>query len=136
MEKKKIFVVNPGSTSTKVAYFEDETCVFCKAKKNGGPGCELCEYAKDAEGNDIDNIICNYCPRGFLTTDGKCYNCKDELENGCNNCTLKVNDSNLIETLICTNCIDDKHYMLTNNNHCIHVDNFAQNIPLCSYQIN
>ncbi|MCR4950890.1 MAG: butyrate kinase [Solobacterium sp.] len=28
MEKKKIFVVNPGSTSTKVAYFEEETCVF------------------------------------------------------------------------------------------------------------
>lgn len=28
MKKMKIFVVNPGSTSTKVAYFEDEKCLF------------------------------------------------------------------------------------------------------------
>ncbi|MBO6243130.1 MAG: hypothetical protein J6O41_00975, partial [Clostridia bacterium] len=121
----------------KEGYFKtkDETCVHCKAKKNGGPGCELCEYAKDEDGNDTDEIICSYCPGGFLTSDGKCYNCKDELENGCQNCTLKVNEVDHTEKLVCTNCIN-KNYTLTNNSHCVHINSFVQKIPFCSYQKN
>ena len=122
----------------KDGYFKtkDGTCIHCKAKKNGGPGCELCEYAKDENGNDKDDIICSYCPGGFLTTDGKCFNCKDELENGCQNCTLKVNELDQTEKLVCTNCINDRYYILTNNSHCVHINSFVQKIPFCSYQEN
>ena len=50
---------------------KDETCVYCKAKKNGGPACEICEYATDAEGNETKDIRCKVCPDGsFLTSDG------------------------------------------------------------------
>ena len=123
-------------------YFKtkDETCIHCKAKKNGGPGCELCGYDQDEDGNDTDDIICKYCPEGFLTTDGKCYNCKDELENGCRNCTLKVNEIDQTEKLVCTKCINDEddyyYYILSNNSHCIHINSYAQKLPFCSYQVN
>ena len=121
----------------KDGYFKTKEgkCIHCKAKKNGGPGCELCEYAKDENGNDKDDIICSYCPGGFLTSDGKCYNCKDELENGCRNCTIKVNEVDQTEKLVCTNCINN-NYILSNNSHCIHINSFVQRIPFCLRQYN
>jgi hypothetical protein len=92
---------------------KDGTCIHCKAKKNGGPACELCEYAKNENGEETNNIICKHCPGGFITSEGKCYKCKDELENGCQNCTLKVNEIDKTEKLICTNCFNN--YILTEN---------------------
>ena len=120
----------------KEGYFKtkDGTCINCKAKNNGGPACELCEYALDEDGNETDNIKCKYCPEGFLTTDGKCYRCEDELEDGCQNCTLKVNDVDKTEKLICTNCYNN--YILSNNSHCIHYNSYVKKIPFCSYQKN
>ena len=38
--------------SCKKGFFKtkNESCVFCKAIKNGGPNCEICEYSKDENG--------------------------------------------------------------------------------------
>ena len=116
---------------------KDETCVYCKAKKNGGPACEVCEYAIDEEGKETKEIRCKFCAEGsFLTSDGKCYSCKDELEDGCQNCTLLMNEADKSEKLICTKCINDRDFNLTSNNHCIHANSFAEMIPHCYYQYN
>ena len=115
---------------------KEGTCVHCKAKKNGGPGCQLCDYGKDEEGNDINKIVCKHCPEGFLTSDGKCYRCRDELENGCRNCTLKVNEIDQTEKLVCTQCQNEQDYILSNNSHCIHKNSYLEKIPFCSRPIN
>ena len=119
----------------KDGYFKtkNETCVHCKAEKNGGPACELCEHEENAQGNDTDNVVCKYCP-GFLTEDGKCYKCEDELENGCKNCSIKVNSFSQKERLLCDECKDD--YILSENYHCIHLNSYVQRIPFCYSQVN
>ena len=118
----------------KEGYFKtkEQSCIYCKAKKNGGPACEICEYATDEDGNETNDIICKHCPNGFLTSDGKCYRCQDELENGCQNCTLQVDEIKKTEKLVCTDCFYD--YLLSNHSHCIHFNSYANRIPYCSYQ--
>ena len=65
---------------------KDESCVYCKARKNGGPACDQCKYQ-----DDTDNIICNYCPyRNVMNKDGKCFNCKEELGDACENCNFSL----------------------------------------------
>lgn len=114
---------------------KDEKCFYCKAEKNGGPGCDICEYATDEQGNETNNIRCKICPeKNILTSDGKCYNCNDELGSGCQNCTIKLNENDRTEKLICNSC--NNEYNLTTNNHCIHVDGLAARIPYCRYQVN
>ena len=84
---------------------KDETCFYCRARKNGGPACDICEYVIDEEGKETNDIRCKVCPDGsFLTSDGKCYNCYDELENGCQNCTIKIDEADKTEKLICKSC--------------------------------
>ena len=52
---------------------KDKSCVYCKARKNGGPACEQCIYETDEDGNETNNIKCEYCPKGsVLSSDGKC----------------------------------------------------------------
>ena len=132
--KLKTFALEGKCEACKNGYFKtkDKTCIHCKAKKNGGPACELCGYELDEEGNEIDNIICKHCPGGFLTSDGKCYKCQDELENGCQNCAIKVNNITQTEKLVCTACKDN--YILSNNSHCIHYNSYVHKIPYCSKQ--
>ena len=84
---------------------KDETCFYCRARKNGGPACDICEYVIEEEGKETNDIRCKVCPDGsFLTSDGKCYNCYDELENGCQNCTIKIDEADKTEKLICKSC--------------------------------
>ena len=118
----------------KEGYFKakDGTCIHCKAEKNGGPACELCGYEINTEGIETDNIVCKHCPGGFLTSEGKCYKCLDELEDGCQGCTLKVNNIDKTEKLICTDC--KGNYVLSKNNHCIHYYSYTHKIPFCSGQ--
>ena len=120
--------------SCKEGYFKtkDDSCVRCKANTNGGPACELCGYELNSNGLETDNIICKHCPGGFITSEGKCYKCQDELEDGCQNCTLKVDNIAQKEKLICTNC--KNNYILSKNNHCIHSNSYIYKIPHCAGQ--
>ena len=59
--------------------------LYCKSRNNGGPACSLCEYEKNENGTELDNIICKYCPKNaVLSKDNKCYYCDEELGKGCN----------------------------------------------------
>ena len=118
----------------KEGYFKtkDGSCIHCKAKKNGGPACELCGYELNQYGKETDNIICKHCPGGFITSEGKCYKCQDELEEGCQNCVLQIDQVKQTEKLICTYCKSD--YILSKNNHCIHYKGFTYKIPFCKEQ--
>ena len=122
--------------SCREGYFKTKegTCIHCNAQKNGGPACELCGYEVDDEGNETNDIVCKHCPNGFLTSDQKCYKCEDELEYGCSNCTLQVNNITKTEKLVCTNCYEN--YILSNHSHCIHYNSYAKKIPFCLYQEN
>ena len=93
--------------SCKKGFFKtkDGSCVYCRARKNGGPGCEQCEYAKDLNGKDTDEIKCSYCPEGgVLNKDGKCLNCQEELGHRCTKCNYTLDKENNIEKLKCLTC--------------------------------
>ena len=104
---------------------KDESCVYCKARKNGGPACEQCKYQDDS-----DNIICSYCPKGkVLSKEGKCYDCKEELGDACQSCSFSIDENNN-EKLKCNKC--KKNYTLSPNGHCIHYQSYYEFIPHCA----
>ena len=93
----------------------DESCVYCKAYKNGWPSCSQCAY----ENENSDNIICVDCPIGnLLSANGKCMICKNELGQDCETSQF-VNDTNNTETLKCIKCKEDYH--LNEQGHCIFI---------------
>ena len=111
---------------------KEESCVYCKARQNGGPACEICEYAKDEDGNETNDIRCKYCPSdSILSSDGKCFNCKEELGESCTNCSFTVNETDNIEILKCDKC--QQEYHLTDNGYCIHYQSYTEFIPNCLY---
>jgi len=121
-EKEKCLLCKPGFFKTK-----DESCIYCKARKNGGPNCEECEYIIDSDGNITDSIKCKICSNGnIMTPDGKCFNCVDEVGKGCEECEF-VSNSN--EEMKCKK-FKDNYYL--NESHCIHEQSLYQSIPFCS----
>ena len=85
----------------KYGYFKtkEEKCIYCASERYGGPACRECEYQKDANGKDTDNIICKGCPseNDFghlnlnLSSDGKCYNCFYNFQYPCIQCSFENN---------------------------------------------
>ena len=113
---------------------KDESCIYCKARKNGGPGCELCEYLKNENGEETDEIRCQYCPPGSaLSSDKKCYNCQEELGEACMSCKFIKNEENNTEQLKCQSC--KYNYHLSPNGYCIHYQSYYPIIPHCAYSI-
>ena len=47
----------------KYGYFKtkDDTCIYCRSEKYGGPSCYECGYEEDKNGIETDNIICKTC---------------------------------------------------------------------------
>ena len=81
---------------------KDESCIYCKARKNGGPKCKECQYILDAHGIETNKINCKICPEGnIFTPRGKCYNCFDEVGAGCKECTIEN------EEIFCNVCEND-----------------------------
>ena len=118
-DKKKCLLCKPGFIKTK-----DESCIYCKARKNGGPKCEECEYIKDSDGNTTDEIKCKRCPTTELNLNGKCYKCEDEAGLGCSKCKFEG------ERVICEKCKDN--YELNSDGYCINIQRHFNNIPHCS----
>ena len=124
-EKNKCLICKPGFFKTK-----DESCIYCKARKNGGPSCEECEYIKDGSGNDTNEIKCKKCPTN-LSLNGKCYNCEDEVGPGCSRCTFEG------EKVVCQEC--KENYDLNSEGYCTNIQSYYTNIEYCSiynYTIN
>ena len=111
----------------KSGYFKtkDQECVYCRSKKYGGPECNKCGYDENEE-----KIICVNCIESYqaLNSKGKCYNCKDELFNECQQCKFIQNGNE--EQLICTFCI--KGYYLDENGNCINFSKYLEKKPNCN----
>jgi len=129
-EKEKCLLCKDGFFKTR-----DESCIYCKARKNGGPNCEECEYIIDSDGNITDSLKCKVCPEGnSMTSDGKCFNCEDEVGKGCEKCEL-IEDSDNYEKMKCKKC-KGNYYL--KDGHCINEQSYYETLPFCSlfnYQI-
>ena len=109
----------PGFFKTK-----DESCFYCKARKNGGPKCDECEYKKKVNGIETEEIICKKCNNSnLMSSDGKCYNCQDEVGFGCLECGFENNN------IICLVC---KENYIKEDGHCISYQSYFKTIPFCS----
>ena len=116
-----------------LGYFKtkNESCVFCKSKKNGGPACDICEYKRDENGKELDEIKCKQCSsNNILSSDGKCYNCKDELGQACQKCNFTKKEDNFNEELYCLKC--SQNYNLNSDGYCISYQSYYQKLPQCS----
>ena len=107
-ERKKCYDCKYGFFKTK-----DETCIYCKARKNGGPKCDECKYIIDENEDETNKINCNICSiDNMLSPSGRCYNCTDEVGPGCSQC--KFDDET--EDVICEIC--EEHYTLNSEGYC------------------
>jgi len=123
-KKNKCLLCKDGFFKTK-----KESCIYCKARKNGGPNYKECEYFVDSDGKIINSIKCKICPDGnILASDGKCFNCADEVGKGCDKCEM-IKDSKNDEKLRYVRC--KKNYYLKDG-HCINDQSYYKNIPFCS----
>ena len=106
-DKLNEYLPNKKCQSCKYGYFKtkEETCIYCRSEKYGGPGCYNCGYEEDENGEETDNIICKNCFNNendistinwdfdrfygsVLTSEGKCYNCKYNLSDNCLKCDM------------------------------------------------
>ena len=69
---------------------EDGLCMYCNQESYGGTHCDKCEYKNG-------KVMCTEC-NGFLNSEGKCYNCQNDLFDECESCDFKEGK------LICTLC--------------------------------
>ena len=122
--KSKCHYCKPGYFKTK-----DESCIFCREEKYGGPACDKCGYNIDENGKETNEIKCLNCTGEYkvLNSEGKCYNCKNELSDKCQRCKFVKNGNK--EELKCTLCI--KGYYLDSNGKCISFLDNIEKIPNC-----
>ena len=130
--------------SCKSGFFKtkDESCAFCKSLKNGGIFCDICEYEKDENGTETNEIKCRYCNRFPFNSLGKCNADENDYEIGlkCKDYDFISSEDNSIEKLVCTDCYDN--YKLVNGS-CINKNEYEDyidymyneaykyNIPTC-----
>ena len=132
----------------KYGYFKtkNESCVYCRSEKYGGPSCYECGYEKDKYGNETNNIICKDCNLNYeyydeyyyyyiknsvnfaLSSKGKCYNCKYNLSESCTKCGF-INDTNNNEKLVCT-MFDNGYYLDSEGKYISYIDKIIR-IPNC-----
>ena len=126
-DKLDEFKPNSKCQSCKEGFFKtkDESCIYCKTKKNGGSGCEQCSY-KD----NNNEIKCSFCPDdSVFNKEGKCLKCEDEIQ-GCAKCKYIFNKEDNGERLICTQCIKD--FYLSSNGLCNDSRIYIEDIPNCN----
>ena len=113
--------------SCKYGFFKtkDESCAFCKSLYNGGSFCELCEYSKDENGTEINEIKCRSC-RSPLNPHGKCYGYEYDHDIGlkCKDYDFILSEDNSKKILVCTECVDN--YILVNGS-CINYNDYMNN---------
>ena len=103
------YINNSKCFDCKYGFFKtkEESCIYCKARKIGGPKCDECQYKNGKYGS----LNCKICQNdNMLSSTKRCYNCEDEVGPGCKKCGFENED------LICEECKED-YYL--NNGHCI-----------------
>ena len=138
--KLEEYVTNKKCQKCKPGYFKtkDEQCINCRSEKYGGPDCIKCIYGVDENGNESNDIKCEFCPKRqhAINSDGKCFNCQNSLSTACEECKFtKINGNT--EKLVCTLCLPG--YYLNSDGKCIYYLNYLEKIPNCyeyTYTIN
>jgi hypothetical protein len=122
IKNKKCFDCKYGFFKTK-----EESCIYCKARKNGGPKCDKCQYIKDKNGNEINKINCKDCQEDNMISPigRKCYNCEDEVGPGCKKCIFEEGT----ERVICETCNDG--YEKNGAGYCTKKYSYDKLIPNC-----
>ena len=106
-DKLDIYKPQKRCQSCKLGYFQikDGSCVFCRSEKYGGPACLECGYEKDENNQETEKIKCKACNYyQALSSDGKCYDCKFDVSDGCQECKFIKNEIDNSEKLMCTAC--------------------------------
>ena len=144
-DKLDEFKQNNKCQRCKNGYFKtkEEKCVYCNSEERGGHACTECQYEKNDEGTDMENIICKSCfptyslfynsskeSDTFLSKEGKCYDCEILFNNNCEKCSI-TKDSDGKESLKCISCIDG--YFLTNEGNCVSFINILTKIENCQF---
>ena len=79
------YISNKKCQGCKPGYFKtkDGQGVYCRSENYGGPACYKCKYEINEDGEETNNIICDYCPEKdhAISSDGKCYNCEKNFPN-------------------------------------------------------
>ena len=129
------YIENKKCQRCKYGYFKtrEEKCVYCASELYGGPNCRGCEYQKDSNGMETDNIICKECPTGFhrdganflLSTKGKCYDCQINFLYPCTKCFF----TNELKDIKCDTC--DSGYYMTSEGLCVSFSSLVKRIPNC-----
>ena len=128
----------------KYGYFKtkEEKCVYCGSEKYGGPACNYCGYEIDKNGKETNNIICKGChsdssssssdsntDNNYLSSEGKCYNCKIMFSDACTKCGF-VKSENNNEILKCLACTFG--YYLSAEGNCVSFISFIKKIDHCN----
>ena len=152
-EKLEEYKTNKKCQRCKYGYFKtkDEKCIYCNSEKNGGHACSECQYEKDKNGKDTDNIICKECyPSNsyfgylfedyydkddrynsnqiLLSSQGKCYDCQVLFSDKCNKCDITKNKEGK-ESLQCVSCIEG--YYLSSEGICLSFNSLLPEILNC-----
>ena len=124
-----IYKKNNKCFDCKYGFFKtkEESCIYCKARKNGGPKCDECQYIKDKNGNETDSINCKICQNDNMISPigRRCYNCEDEVGPGCAKCVFE----NVTERVICEECIEG--YELNEEKYCSSGHIYSDRNPNC-----
>ena len=123
------YIENNKCFSCKNGFFKtrEESCIYCKARKNGGPKCYECQYIKDENGIETNIINCKTCKDdNILSPIGKrCYKCEDEVGPGCAKCAFEEGT----ERVICEKCEED--YEPNDKGYCTNKNSYINNVPNC-----
>ena len=124
-----LYLKNKTCFDCKYGFFKtkEESCIYCKARKNGGPKCDECQYIVGNNGIDPNRINCKICQNdNMLSPIGKrCYNCVDEVGPGCKECEFEEGT----ERVICKACKED--YYLNSKKYCTYKENGDKSAPNC-----
>ena len=132
---------NKKCQSCKYGYFKtkEESCVYCRSEKYGGPACYECEYEEDKDGKETDNIICKDCFssnsytsdsfNSIISSDGKCYSYKYDLSELCMICDFSKDEKNSKE-LKCLLCKEG--YYVDSDGKCTKFLDKIETIPNCN----
>ena len=153
-DKLNEYKSNNKCQSCKYGYFmtKEGLCIYCRDEKYGGPGCYECGYEKDANGNDLNNIVCKNCfsiekyyryndnidyhtdkksldiKDKILTSDGKCYFPRYNITEQCFKYDL-IKDANNNNKIVCVIC--PLGYFLDSDGNCYSYIDKLEQLPNC-----
>lgn len=95
MEKQRILVINPGSTSTKLAVFDDETKIYSANLKHEDSELAVFDHVMDQKNFRAEKIEADLTSHGFSLNDFTCIMSRGGMIPPCKSGAYKVNQAML-----------------------------------------